>query len=243
MSAPKLTAEETKEIVELFKSGTTCKEIAELYDRKYATIWALLKREGLLKKDEPKEDNVSEKEVFAFDARRTLPKKEEPKLVDRMYNIKRGDIYYILKQGVTDGSVLNSGRPAVVVSNNKNNMFSPTVEIVYLTTQPKSDLPTHVDIRSTGVKSTAICEQVSTVSRERISNPCGACTDAEMKMIDAALAVSLGLNFDKEPVEVNAELEPPVMVNEPNAEYSMVLAERDTYKRLYEELLDKLVKR
>lgn len=49
-----------------------------------------------------------------------------------------------------NGSEQHSDRPAVVVSNNKNNENSNVIEIVYMTTQPKTDLPTHVTVRSTG---------------------------------------------------------------------------------------------
>ena len=57
--------------------------------------------------------------------------------------IRRGDIYYIDKYP-TIGSEQQAGRPAIIVSNEKNNQHSSTVEVVYLTTQPKADLPTHV---------------------------------------------------------------------------------------------------
>ena len=244
-----LTADE-KELIELmFKDNMSIEKIAKDLGRSPQTIYNHLDRVGLYsightKKEKnivPQEEKESPKTVPSFDARRTSPKKTESKLVDRMYNIKRGDIYYIFKEGITDGSVMNSGRPAIVVSNNKNNMFSSVVEIVYLTTQPKTDMPTHVEICSTGTKSTAICEQVCSISRERIANPCGVCTDAEMKMIDAALAASLGLNFNKEPVEVSPK--PSVAEEEISTDYQEVVFERDTYKRLYEELLDKLVRR
>ena len=59
--------------------------------------------------------------------------------------IKRGDIFYVSKgsNGQT-GSEQYPDRPALIVSNNANNASSGVVEIVYLTTQPKIDLPTHV---------------------------------------------------------------------------------------------------
>ena len=50
--------------------------------------------------------------------------------------IKRGDILYIDKHPVV-GSEQQAGRPAIIVSNEKNNRHSSTVEVVYLTTQPK----------------------------------------------------------------------------------------------------------
>ena len=71
-------------------------------------------------------------------------------------DIKRGDIWYI-ESGYSVGSEQRAGRPAIVVS-------SGTVEVVYLTTQPKRDLPTHVTISSLSRESTALCEQITSVS-------------------------------------------------------------------------------
>lgn len=81
--------------------------------------------------------------------------------------IKRGDIWYVRKDNYT-GCEQAAGRPAIIVSNEKNNASSETVEVVYLTTQPKKYLPTHVLIRSSERESTAICEQITTVSVDRL---------------------------------------------------------------------------
>lgn len=56
---------------------------------------------------------------------------------------KRGEIFYIERAGDSYGSEQQAGRPAIVVSNDKNNEYSSTLEVVYLTTQPKTEqLPT-----------------------------------------------------------------------------------------------------
>ena len=70
-------------------------------------------------------------------------------------NINRGDIWYIGNGYPAVGSEQRPGRPAVVVSNQRNNQYGEVVEVVYLTTAPKRDLPTHVTIRSSGRVSTA----------------------------------------------------------------------------------------
>ena len=110
-------------------------------------------------------------------------------------NIRRGDIWYI---GSTDddetcGSLQESDRPAIIVSNNACNTHSSVVEIVYLTTRPKKRLPTHVIIDSARKRSTALCEQIDSVTVDKLLNYYGQCTAHEMRRIDAALAISLGL--------------------------------------------------
>lgn len=48
-----------------------------------------------------------------------------------MNNIKRGEMFYISRGGVSyNGSEQHSDRPAVVVSNDKNNENSNVVEVV-----------------------------------------------------------------------------------------------------------------
>lgn len=90
-----------------------------------------------------------------------------------MNDIKRGEMFYISRGGASyNGSEQHADRPAVVVSNNKNNENSNVVEVVYMTTQTKTDLPTHVTIRSTGRISTVLCEQVYSVSTERMAALC-----------------------------------------------------------------------
>lgn len=130
-----------------------------------------------------------------------------------MNNIKRGDIYYIYKAGEVSGSVQQAGRPAVVVSNDAANASSNVIEMVFLTTQPKKSLPTHVCIRSTKRVSTALCEQISSISGERIGEYVCSCTEQEMKMIDIALLISLGIEV-KDHNDVIAAVQAPVEANE-----------------------------
>lgn len=113
--------------------------------------------------------------------------------------IKRGDIWYVSKDNYT-GCEQAAGRPAIIVSNQKNNACSEVVEVVYLTTQPKKDLPTHVLIRSSERESTALCEQITTVSVDRLLGYKGHLTPAEMTNVEIAMLISLELEVGK-PVE------------------------------------------
>ena len=158
--------------------------------------------------------------------------------------MKRGEIYYITKGlSQTTGSEVEAGRPAIIVSNDKCNEFSPVVEVVYLTTQPKKDLPTHVSIRSTGKQSTALCEQICSISADRIAEKNGECTEQEMQMIDAALQISLGLNsppLQREAIG-EAQLEKTAEDNlNLRTQIARIEAERETYRALYQNLLERL---
>lgn len=184
----------------------------------------------------------------------------------------RGDIFFVRK-AFAEGAEQDAGRPAVIVSNNIGNEHSGIVEVVYLTTQEKKPLPTHVEVLCK-VPSTALCEQISSVSKDRLGDLIRTCTDGEMREIDKALMVSLGLTGFVSEAEYEAaeqihklkrELEcaekticeltnvaeekAPESSGNPNnellaaaaSEHSAVIAERNTYKAMYEQLLEKVM--
>ena len=154
------------------------------------------------------------------------------------FSIRRGDIFYVHKFGIQVGSEEHTGRPGVVVSCDEGNRYSETVQVAYCTTQPKSNLPTHVEILSTGRASTVMCEQINTVSLERLE---------EMRDIDIAVATALGLKKYPGLIERLKEREQQVEKREAVVgketdtkaalELATVKAERDTYRRLYEDLI------
>lgn len=176
---------------------------------------------------------------------------------DTNKRVIRGEIYFIDKgKGMeTEGSVQMRGRPGIIVSNDANNIHSDTVEIVYLTTQPKTDLPTHCTIVSTAKTSTALCEQIQTVSKKKIGDYIGLCTENEMENIDRCLAISLGLTQETEPSEyeeddrdeeveeIDYERLTMLRDNIKHMEKELLQAriEKDTYRRMYDNLLEKVI--
>lgn len=162
--------------------------------------------------------------------------------------MKRGEIYYIEKASTT-GSEQAAGRPAIIVSNDRCNFHSEVVEIVYLTTSPKTDLPTHVTIRSATRVSIALCEQVTSVSVSRIGAYISTCTDAEMDAIDHALAISLDIP-EWEPQQREPEVKSDTVsaivqfdLEDMRMKLAEAFKERDLYRELYEKLVDKLISR
>ena len=156
--------------------------------------------------------------------------------------IRRGEIYHIGKSFNSNivGSEQEADRPAIIVSNNLGNEHSSCVEIVYLTSQPKKPMPTHVAI-DCKVPSTALCKQVYTVSKERIKEYIKRCSDEEMEQIDKALMISLGIdNVETHEKEPESTMSIPIKP-EQAIEVIKVEQERNIYKDLYEKLLEKMI--
>lgn len=122
---------------------------------------------------------------------------------DLFMEINRGDVFYV-NRSETIGSEQRSGRPAIIVSNPECNEHSPVVEVVYLTCQYKKPMPTHVRIESIGRRSTALCEQITSVDVSRLGDYKGHLTEKEMEQVDVALMQSLGIH----PLTQQAKVEP-----------------------------------
>lgn len=157
--------------------------------------------------------------------------------------IKRGDIYYIRDTRQSVGSEQRADRPAVIVSNNTNNKHSGVYEVVYMTTQPKTDLPTHFIIASALKPSTVLCEQISSVYEERIGEWIGTLTPDEMKTLDQCLAVSIGIKAagnteDTESLRQQLETAEAKLA-EIGTQLWTAESQRQTYKEMYEFLLSK----
>ena len=157
--------------------------------------------------------------------------------------IFRCDIFYIENNYHNDGATISGSRPAIIVSNNLCNKHSDFVEVVYLTSKERKPMPTHVNV---------ICKVPSTAS----------CTQDEMKEIDKALMVSLGLD---DPVEAyapkfsyseskaleDAENKIKILttvknsmegiIKENNEDLRKLEAENKVLKELYDQLLEKMV--
>lgn len=184
--------------------------------------------------------------------------------------IFRGDIFYVEKNFHHEGAIISGSRPAVVVSNDIGNKHADFVEVVYLTSKDKKPLPTHANVICK-MPSIAMCEQVDSVQKDRLGDFIRSCTADEMKEIDNALMVSLGLdglvetiapkynNQYSESVQVEVlqkELEEAQykikaletaktsledIIRENNADIKKLESEKNVLKELYDRLLEKVV--
>ncbi len=109
-----------------------------------------------------------------------------------MNEIFRGEIRFAdLGEGI--GSRQGMRRPVVIVSNEANNRFSPTVQVVPLTSRvDKQRLPMHVKVGlECGLikESVALCEQETTIDKEALIYKIGECTTEVINKINTAIKI------------------------------------------------------
>ena len=108
--------------------------------------------------------------------------------------IKRGDIYYADLEP-TRGHEQGGIRPVLIVSNDRGNLYGPTVIIAPITGQKKKSIPTHVNIGLPALPklSTVLLEQIRTVDKTRLSDYVGKISGIEMRKVEWAMDISLGM--------------------------------------------------
>ena len=112
--------------------------------------------------------------------------------------IRRGDIYWV-NLDPTIGSEIKKQRPALIVSNDSANRYSPLVTILPISSKVSKPYPFEVLLPagSGGLKLTSIVKanQIRTVDKQRlVDTPLGRITDPEtFAKINQALKIHLNL--------------------------------------------------
>lgn len=111
-------------------------------------------------------------------------------MVDGGQVLRRGDVVTVRLDPV-EGSEVGKERPAVVVQNDLANRSSPTVTVVPVSSSTGRVYPFQVLIPAgeAGLRhaSKALCEQIRTVSRQRIGDRLGTLAPERLQEVRVAL--------------------------------------------------------
>ena len=115
--------------------------------------------------------------------------------------MKRGDVYRV-RLDPTEGREIRKTRPAVVVSNNIACRFDSVIQIVPITRLPERELRPYessISSDSSGLSkpSRAVANQIRTVGRHRLDKRVGRLASDELRHLDRAVTIQLGLPTDR----------------------------------------------
>ena len=108
--------------------------------------------------------------------------------------IRRGDIFYAKLNGI--GSVQCNVRPVMILSNNLNNKYAPTLQVCPLTSKNKNNLPIHFDLEGFGLnkKSTFLAEQLTIIDKTQlVSDRIGSVDEITLKRAEKAISIQLSM--------------------------------------------------
>lgn len=129
--------------------------------------------------------------------------------------VKRGMVFtYNINPNVDKKDVSNNdhlqygNRDFLVVSNDTNNSYSPTCNIVPITTSStKQDIPTHVEFMYRNRKLIILCEHVYTINIEDLYKYNYTVSDEVMNRVNKALAVQFNLNVSAKEANIRMSLD------------------------------------
>lgn len=106
--------------------------------------------------------------------------------------MKRGEVWWVNFEPSTGGEI-HKQRPAVIVSNDSANRYLNRVQVVPLTSNTDRVYPSEALVRVNDREGKAMADQVMTVSKERLVESIGAMTRDDMRNVERALKIQLGI--------------------------------------------------
>lgn len=105
----------------------------------------------------------------------------------------RGEVWWV-NFDPSVGGELQKQRPAIIVSNDTSNKFLNRVQVVPLTSNVERLYPSEAYVTVNGKQNKALANQLTTVSKQRLSNTLGRLSDADMQRVEQAIRVQLDLS-------------------------------------------------
>ncbi len=109
---------------------------------------------------------------------------------------ERGQIWFVSLDPVV-GHEMGKKRPALVVSNDRNNLFADTITVLPITSKTEKVYPFEVFLSKEETNlpkdSKVKCNQIRTVDKKRLANFVGSLSSERLKDIEQALLIHLGI--------------------------------------------------
>jgi mRNA interferase MazF len=106
--------------------------------------------------------------------------------------MKRGEVYWVNFEPALGGEV-RKRRPAVILSNDAANAAANRVQVIPLTSNVSRINAWEAPVHVAGRAAKAMADQIRTVAKERVLDLAGALSAPEIRAVERAVRLQLGL--------------------------------------------------
>jgi mRNA interferase MazF len=106
--------------------------------------------------------------------------------------MQRGDVWWV-SFGPAVGGEIQKQRPAIIISNDASNQSINRVQVVPITSNTDRLYPSEAYVTLNGLPRKAMADQLTTVSKQRLSNREGTLSLADLQRVEQAIKLQLGL--------------------------------------------------